>query len=143
MSPGPNSVDLGLAIGHDDGGAAAAFQHISPLGGQRMPVQFANGAGLEAHGDAGDALGNGELRDGGFFSGAGITLPLGLILDIEFEARERLELRFGRRRLHLAHGQGRERRRAEYTAAAQAFSFHLFRLICHAISPMSASRQMI
>ena len=38
-------VHFGLAVGRDDGGAAAARQHVGPFGGQRMPMQFADGAG--------------------------------------------------------------------------------------------------
>ncbi len=83
--------DVGLAFGRDDGGAAAAFDHVGPLGGERMPVQLADGAGVEAHGDAGDALGNGEFLGGGFLGGAAGADPVGLLLEVVFEVFEILD----------------------------------------------------
>src|SRR5580700_4192664 len=82
---GAEFVDGGLAVGHDDGGADAAFNHVSPFGGERVPVELANGSGFEAHGDAGDALGDGELGYCRFIGGAGFSFPMGLGFDVEFK----------------------------------------------------------
>jgi len=51
-------------------------------------VEFADGSGFEAHGNAGDALGDGELGGGGFVGGAGFVFEMGLGFDVEFKGRD-------------------------------------------------------
>ena len=85
---GTEFVDGGLAVGHHDRGADAAFNHVRPFGGEGVPVELANGSGFEAHGDAGDALGDGKFGDGCFVGGAGFAFPVGLGFDVEFKARD-------------------------------------------------------
>ena len=101
--------DLALAVGHDDGGAAAAFQHVGPLGGERVPVELADGAGLQPHGDAGDALRDGELGDRGFLGRSAFALPACAAFDVVLEIGDRLDLGFLRRR----RGVGRRGRRED------------------------------
>ena len=61
-SPGLEVVGLGAALRVDHGRAHAAFDDEGPLGGGRVPVQFAHHAGLHAHRHAGDALRDRQLR---------------------------------------------------------------------------------
>jgi hypothetical protein len=56
-------VGLRAAGGIDDSGADAAFENEGPLGGSSVPVQFAHRPGLEPHRDAGDSLGDRQLRN--------------------------------------------------------------------------------
>ena len=95
-------IHFGLAVRRDDGGAAASGEHIGPLGGQGVPVQFANRARVQPHGDARDGLRDGQLFDGGLFGGAAWANPAFLALDIVFESLQLVGLGlFGRRGLHL------------------------------------------
>src|ERR1700722_13111722 len=85
---GSELIDGGLPVGHHNSSADPPFNHVGPFGGKRMPVKLPNGSWFEAHRHAGDALGNRELRNGGFVSGASLTFPVGLRFDIELEARD-------------------------------------------------------
>ena len=80
------------AVGGNDRGAHAAFEHVSPFGGDGMPVQLAETAGIEAHRDAGDALRKRELFDRGFHGCAALPAPAaGRVFDVIDEI---LQLRF-------------------------------------------------
>src|SRR4029453_7454218 len=68
----PEIDDLALVLGIDRGDAAAAFDHIGPLGGFRVPVQLAQSARLECHVHAGELLRDRKLDDGCFLRGAAI-----------------------------------------------------------------------
>ena len=68
-------VGLGAALRVDDGGAHAAFDDERPLGGRGVPVQLAHHARLEAHRDAGDALGDRQLLDGRLLAVAAADRP--------------------------------------------------------------------
>ena len=57
-------VDLRRAVGADDRGADPSLDDKSPLGGDRMPVQLADAAGIQAHRDPGQPLGYRQLFDG-------------------------------------------------------------------------------
>ena len=63
-------VGLGAALRIDDGGAHAAADDERPFGGGCVPVELAHDAGLENHGDAGDAFRDGQLLDGGLAADA-------------------------------------------------------------------------
>ena len=63
-----------------------------------MPVKLADGAGLEPHGDARDALRNGELGDRGLFRRTALALPAFAAFDVVLEIGDRLDLGFLRRR---------------------------------------------
>ena len=83
-------VGLRAALRVDDGGTHPAFGNEGPLRGRGVPVQLAHDAGLHAHRDAGDALGNGQLGDGRFFAvAASHHLSFGL-LQLELEGRQLL-----------------------------------------------------
>src|SRR6266567_929125 len=55
--------NLGLPIGRNHGTAATAFEHVGPLGSQRVPMKLTDCAGLQPHRDACDTLRNGKLGD--------------------------------------------------------------------------------
>ena len=52
------------SVGAQYSGAATARHDVTQLGSCRVPMQFAQAAGLQAHGSAADALANRELPDG-------------------------------------------------------------------------------
>src|SRR6185312_5157673 len=60
-------VGGGCAIRRDHCRTYAAFQHVGPFGGDGMPVELAECAGFQAHGDTRDALGDGEFFYSCFF----------------------------------------------------------------------------
>src|SRR5262245_4443990 len=51
------------SFGDQHSGAATARHDIAQLGSSRVPMQFAQATGLQAHRGAGDALANRELPD--------------------------------------------------------------------------------
>ncbi len=63
---GPEIRHFAFAFGIENGDARMALQHKRPFGGDGMPVQFAHAARFQRHVDAGHALGDRELLDGGF-----------------------------------------------------------------------------
>src|SRR6185312_15775283 len=76
-------VCRGGAVGGDDGGSHAAFEDIGPFRGDGVPVEFAEGAGVETHRDAGDALRDGEFFYCRFFGGAAFAGPaFGAVFDV-------------------------------------------------------------
>ncbi len=84
--------DVGLPFRSDHGSAAAALDHVGPLRGERMPVQLADRARVQPHGNAGDALGNRELLDGGLLGRTAWADPVGLLLEIVLEVFELFDL---------------------------------------------------
>src|SRR5215468_3980266 len=51
------------SVGAQDGGAATARHDVTQFGSIRVPMEFAQRTGLQAHRGAGDALANWELPD--------------------------------------------------------------------------------
>src|SRR5580692_10519968 len=84
--------NLRLAIGRNHRRTATSGEDVSPLGGKRVPMQLADRARLQTHGDASDALRYGKLRHGGFLSRACFAHPAFLIFDIEFEVVQLLRM---------------------------------------------------
>ena len=66
--------DLALVLRVDGGDAAAPLDHIGPFGGVGVPMQLAQGPGLERHVDAGELLRDRELDDGRLLGGAAVEL---------------------------------------------------------------------
>ena len=88
-------IRLSLTIRRDDSCADTAFQNVGSFGGNRVPMQFAEPAGIQAHRDPGDALRKREFSDRGLFGGTARPCPaLSIFLDIEHEIVELLLLRF-------------------------------------------------
>ena len=83
-------VGLGCALRIDHRGAHASLQHEGPFRGGGVPVQFAHRAGLELHGDAGNALGDRQLGDGRFLAKAVADHLALALLQREFEGRQLL-----------------------------------------------------
>src|ERR1700740_378149 len=52
------------SVGAQYGGAATARHNVTQLGSSRVPMQFAQATGSQAHRGAADALANRELPDG-------------------------------------------------------------------------------
>src|ERR1700758_4577921 len=52
------------SVGAQYSGAATTRHDVTQLGSSRVPMQFAQATGLQAHRGAGDALANRELPDG-------------------------------------------------------------------------------
>ena len=77
--------DLALVLGIDRGDAAAAFDHIGPLGRVGMPVQLAQSARLECHVHAGELLRDWKLDDRRFLRRASIEGFGGLAPEREAE----------------------------------------------------------
>ena len=83
-------VDFRAAERIQQGGPDTAFQHESPFRRRGVPMQLPRHARLEAHRDAGDALGDRQLRDGRFFAETAVQdFALGLFQG-EFECRQLL-----------------------------------------------------
>ena len=81
-------VGLGEAAWIDDGGADAALENERPLRRGGVPVQLAHRAGLKPHRDAGDPLGNRQLRNRRLLA---VTVADDLALRLlqrEFEGRQ-------------------------------------------------------
>src|SRR6266436_9950350 len=51
------------SVGAQHSGAATTSHDVTQLSSSRVPMQFAQATGLQAHRGAGDALANGELPD--------------------------------------------------------------------------------
>ena len=87
-SPGSKSLVSARPPRIDDGGADAALEHERPFGRGGVPVQFAHRAGLKPHRDAGDSLGDRQLRDRRLLA---VTVADDLavrLLQREFEGRQ-------------------------------------------------------
>ena len=85
---GVEIVGLGEAAWVDDGGADAALKNERPFGRGGVPVQFAHRAGLKPHRDAGDPLGDRQLRNRRLLA---VTVADDLavrLLQREFEGRQ-------------------------------------------------------
>ena len=86
---GVEIVGLGeAACGSIDGGADAALENERPFGRGGVPVQFAHRAGLEPHRDAGDPLGDRQLRDRRLLAVAVADDLAVRLLQREFEGRQ-------------------------------------------------------
>src|SRR5258708_19088881 len=81
-------VDEVVSVGIDGGDARAAVEHVSPFGGL-VPMKLAKGAGIEAHVDAGDVLGNPELPHRDLAGPAAGLLPHMRVREREAQIRQR------------------------------------------------------
>ena len=106
-------VGLGKTAWINDGGADAALKNERPFGRGGVPVQFAHRAGLKPHRDAGDPLGDRQLRNRRLLA---VTVADDLavrLLQREFEGRQILaRKRWVRNVVHEARiaARGRHRR---------------------------------
>ena len=87
-SPGSKSLVSARPSGSIDGGADAALEDERPFGRGGVPVQFAHRAGLKPHRDAGDPLGDRQLRDRRLLAVAVADDLAVRLLQREFERRQ-------------------------------------------------------
>ena len=85
---GTEIVGLRMAGRIDHRGADQSFGDKPPLRRRGVPMQFAHHAGLQPHGNAGDAFRNRQLRDGRLLAiAAAVDATFGF-LQLEFESRQ-------------------------------------------------------